>query len=626
MGSNMMRQSVPLMRPESPIVGTGMEKNLAKDSRSALYSKHSGVVEYVDSKLITLKVNTSNVDLEVSEDHNIVHYNLKKFLRTNQNTCVNQVPRVSKGDKIKNGDLLADGHSTNNGELSLGRNLKVAYMPWRGYNFEDAIIINERLMKEDTLTSVHIKEFEVEIRDTKRGEEELTNEIPNVSEEATRNLDDLGIVRIGASVHPGDILVGKVTPKGETEPSPEEKLLRAIFGDKAGDVKDASRRCDSGVHGTVVETQLFQRKSSTLRLDEKRHIRELQKKTEFRRGLLMQKRDDKLKDYLVDQSSGGIRDFVTNKTVLKAKTLLTKKRISRLNFENMSLKSPWVEDPMIWNKILKIWKNFRKSLKILEETLEKDVFKLRVGDELQQGVMKLAKVYIAQKRKVSVGDKMAGRHGNKGIVSILVPEEDMPFTEDGTPIDIILNPLGVPSRMNLGQLYESMLGWAGDELNERYSTPVFDGATNEDVISKMKQAEIPISGKIFLWDGRSGEKITSPVAVGTTYMMKLSHLVDDKMHARSTGPYSLITQQPLGGKAQLGGQRFGEMEVWALEAYGAAYTLQEILTTKSDDINGRTKLYNSLVRGTTTPEPSIPESFNVLVKELEGLGLKVKLH
>lgn len=626
MGSNMMRQSVPLLRPETPIVGTGMEKNLAKDSRSALYSKHAGIVEYVDSKIITLKANTTNSDLEVSSDHNIVHYKLKKFLRTNQNTCINQIPRVSKGQKIKKNDLLADGHSTNLGELSLGRNLKVAYMPWRGYNFEDAIIINERLMKEDTLTSVHIKEFEVEIRDTKRGEEELTNEIPNVSEEATRNLDDLGIVRIGATVHPGEILVGKVTPKGETEPSPEEKLLRAIFGEKAGDVKDASRRCDSGVHGTVVETQLFQRKSSALRLDEKRQIRELQKNARGRRVELMKKRDEKLKEYLLDQYSGGIRDFVTNKTILKAKTLLNKSRVSKLNFENLSLKSPWVEDPMLWNKILKIWKNFRKSLKILEETLEKDVFKLRVGDELQQGVMKLAKVYIAQKRKVSVGDKMAGRHGNKGIVSILVPEEDMPFTEDGTPIDIILNPLGVPSRMNLGQLYEAMLGWAGDELNENYSTPVFDGATNKDVIDKMKEAGLPTSGKIFLWDGRSGEKIKMPVAVGTTYMMKLSHLVDDKMHARSTGPYSLITQQPLGGKAQLGGQRFGEMEVWALEAYGAAYTLQEILTTKSDDISGRTKLYNSLVRGTNTPEPSIPESFNVLVKELEGLGLKVKLH
>jgi len=626
MGSNMMRQSVPLLRPQRPIVGTGMESVVARDSRSAVYSSHNGRIEYVDSKLIIIKVDTKDSSLEITSDHNLVHYRLKKYLRTNQNTCINQVPRVKLNQKISKGDLLADGHSTNLGELALGRNLKVAYMPWRGYNFEDAIIINENLMKEDTLTSIHIKEFEVEIRDTKRGEEELTNEIPNVSEEATRNLDDIGIVRIGAEVHPGDILVGKVTPKGETEPSPEEKLLRAIFGEKAGDVKDASKRCDSGVHGVVVETQLFERKSNALRLDEKREIRELQKRAREKRVELMAVRDEKLKECMMDKLSGGIRDFVTNKTVLKAKTLLTKSRISKLNLENLSLKSPWVDNIGDWNKILKIWKNFRKSLKILEETLEKDVFKLRVGDELQQGVMKLAKVYIAQKRKVSVGDKMAGRHGNKGIVSILVPEEDMPFTEDGDPIDIILNPLGVPSRMNLGQLYEAMLGWAGDKLGERYSTPVFDGAKFTEVAEKLKEANLPESGKIYLRDGRTGERMKSPVAVGTTYMMKLSHLVDDKMHARSTGPYSLITQQPLGGKAQLGGQRFGEMEVWALEAYGAAYTLQEILTTKSDDINGRTKLYNSLVRGSNTPEPNIPESFNVLVKELEGLGLKVKLH
>ena len=626
MGSNMMRQSVPLIRPETPIVGTGMEKIVARDSKSALYSKHTGTIEYVDSKIIVVKVNVKDSELQISSDHNIVHYRMKKFLRTNQNTCVNQIPRVKIGQKVKAGDLLADGHSTSYGELALGRNLKVAYMPWRGYNFEDAIIINERLMKEDVLTSIHIKEFEVEIRDTKRGEEELTNEIPNVSEEATSNLDDVGIVRVGAEVKPGDILVGKVTPKGETEPSPEEKLLRAIFGDKAGDVKDASKRCDAGVYGVVVETQLFERKSSSLRVDEKKQIRELQKSARNNRLELMKKRDEKLKECLLDQLSGGMRDFITNKTILKAKTLLTKARVSKLNLENISLKSPWVENPKEWHKILKIWQNYRKSLKILEETLEKDVFKLRVGDELQQGVMKLAKVYIAQKRKISVGDKMAGRHGNKGIVSILVPEEDMPFTDDGRPVDIILNPLGVPSRMNLGQLYEAMLGWAGFELNEKYATPVFDGASFSDVESKMKEAKVPTSGKVYLYDGRTGEKITSPVAVGTTYMMKLSHMVNDKMHARSTGPYSLITQQPLGGKAQLGGQRFGEMEVWALEAYGAAYTLQEVLTTKSDDINGRTKLYNSLVRGGNAPMPNIPESFNVLVKELEGLGLKVKLH
>ena len=499
-------------------------------------------------------------------------------------------------------------------------------MPWRGYNFEDAIIINENLVKHDTLTSTHMKEFEVEIRDTKRGEEELTNEIPNVSEEATRNLDARGIVRIGAEVHPGDILVGKVTPKGETDPTPEEKLLRAIFGEKAGDVKDASKRCDSGVHGVVVDTQLFERKSIAIRDEEKQQIRVLQRNARKDRVELMEKRDELLKTQLSEQISGGMRDATTNRTLIKAKTLLTPSRIKKLDYETLSLKSPWVENPIIWNKILKIWQNYRRNLRQLEERLEKEIFKLRVGDELQQGVMKLAKVYIAQKRKISIGDKVSGRHGNKGIVSIIVPEEDMPFTEDGTPVDIILNPLGVPSRMNLGQLYETMLGWAGERLGKKYKTPVFNGANHADVISELKSAGLSETGKVDLWDGRTGEKIASPVTVGVIYMLKLSHLVDDKMHARATGPYSLITQQPLGGKAQAGGQRFGEMEVWALEAYGAAHTLQEILTTKSDDVDGRTKLYNSLVRGKNTPESSIPESFNVLVKELEGLGLNVLLN
>ena len=626
MGSNMMRQSVPLLRPEAPIVGTGMEKVVAEDSRSVVVSDVSGVVEEVDAKKIVIRTKGEPEELKLVQDENRKTFNLKKLLRTNQNTSINQVPRVLPGQEIKVGDVLADGHSTMDGELALGRNLKVAFMPWRGYNYEDAIIINERLMKEDVLTSLHLKEFEVEIRDTKRGEEELTNEIPNVSEEATRNLDARGIVRVGAHVHPGDILVGKVTPKGETDPTPEEKLLRAIFGEKAGDVKDASKTCPTGVSGVVVETQLFERKSMAVRAEEKQQIRGLQKLARKDRVALMQKRDELLKIQLKDQISGGIRDAASDKTVIKAKTLLTKQRILGLDFEGLSLKSPWVEDPFVWNKILKIWTNFRRNLRQLEETLEADVFKLRVGDELQQGVMKLAKVSIAQKRKVSVGDKMAGRHGNKGIVSIIVPEEDMPFMADGTPVDIILNPLGVPSRMNLGQLYETMLGWAGSELNKSYSTPVFDGATNNQVKDELKKAGLPESGKIDLWDGRTGEKIASPVTCGVIYMMKLSHLIDDKMHARSTGPYSLITQQPLGGKAQSGGQRFGEMEVWALEAYGAAYTLQEILTTKSDDVDGRTKLYNALVRGNNTPEANIPESFNVLCKELEGLGLKVVLN
>jgi len=626
MGSNMMRQSVPLLRPEPPIVATGLEERVAKDSRSAVTSPCDGVVEHVDANEIIIRSESQPLELELVADETRKIVKLKKLLRTNQNTSINQRPIVSIGQKLKKGQIIADGHSTQGGELSLGRNLRVAFMPWRGYNFEDAIIINENLVKKDIMTSIHMKEFEVEIRDTKRGEEELTNEIPNVSEEATRNLDARGIVRIGAEVHPGDILVGKVTPKGETDPTPEEKLLRAIFGEKAGDVKDASRRCDSGVHGIVVDTQLFERKSVAIRQEEKQQIRELQKNARKDRVTLMEKRDELLKNQLMEQVSGGIRDTSTNKTVIKAKTLLNVSRVKNLDFDVLSLKSPWVENPIIWHKILKIWQNYRRNLRQLEERLEKEIFKLRVGDELQQGVMKLAKVYIAQKRKISIGDKVSGRHGNKGIVSIIVPEEDMPFMADGTPVDIVLNPLGVPSRMNLGQLYETMLGWAGDALNRNYKTPVFNGANHQDVIDQLVEANLPESGKIDLWDGRTGDKIQSKVAVGVIYMLKLSHLIDDKMHARSTGPYSLITQQPLGGKAQSGGQRFGEMEVWALEAYGAAHTLQEILTTKSDDIDGRTKLYNALVRGKNTPEASIPESFNVLVKELEGLGLNVVLN
>ena len=622
----MMRQSVPLLSPEPPIVGTGMEYRVALDSRATVVAPCDGTIDNVDANEIVIRTTGQPAELELVPDENKKVFKLKKLLRTNQNTCINQRPIVNPGQKIKKGQIIADGHSTRNGELALGRNLKVAFMPWRGYNFEDAIIINENLVKHDILTSTHMKEFEVEIRDTKRGEEELTNEIPNVSEEATRNLDARGIVRVGAEVHPGDILVGKVTPKGETDPTPEEKLLRAIFGEKAGDVKDASKRCDSGVHGIVVDTQLFERKSIAIREDEKQQIRALQRNARKDRVELMEKRDELLKTQLSEQVSGGVRDATTNRTLIKAKTLLTNARIKKLDYETLSLKSPWVENPIIWNKILKIWQNYRRNLRQLEERLEKEIFKLRVGDELQQGVMKLAKVYIAQKRKVSIGDKVSGRHGNKGIVSIIVPEEDMPFTADGNPVDIVLNPLGVPSRMNLGQLYETMLGWAGQKLGKEYKTPVFNGADHQDVISELKEAGLSETGKVDLWDGRTGEKIASPVAVGIIYMLKLSHLVDDKMHARATGPYSLITQQPLGGKAQAGGQRFGEMEVWALEAYGAAHTLQEILTTKSDDVDGRTKLYNSLVRGKNTPESSIPESFNVLVKELEGLGLNVLLN
>ncbi len=625
MGSNMMRQAVPLLQPEAPIVGTGMEPLVARDSRAAIISTEDGVVEEVEADEIIIRSKNQPDNVTLVHDENLKTYKLKKFLRTNQNTCVNQKPLCVPGEEVKAGQVIADGASTDRGELALGRNLRVAFMPWRGYNFEDAIIINERLVQEDIFTSIHMKEFEVEIRDTKRGEEELTNEIPNVGEEATRNLDELGIIRVGAEVGPGDILVGKVTPKGETDPTPEEKLLRAIFGEKAGDVKDASKRCDAGVYGVVVETQLFERKSMAIRAEEKAQIRDLQRTARKDRVKLMEKRNELLYAQLESQTSGGIRSAVDNKTLIKAKTLLTRERVEDLDLDRVSLKSPWVEDPLVWNNILKIWENYQRNLRQLEERLEKEVYKLKVGDDLQQGVMKLAKVYIAKKRKISIGDKMAGRHGNKGIISIIVPEEDMPFMEDGTTVDIILNPLGVPSRMNLGQLYETMLGWAGEKLGLMYATPVFDGATRKDVEDELIKADLPVEGKVNLYDGRTGDMIDDKVAVGTIYMLKLSHQVDDKMHARSTGPYSLITQQPLGGKAQSGGQRFGEMEVWALEAYGAAYTLQEILTVKSDDVDGRNKLYNSLVRGSNPPSASIPESFNVLVKELEGLGLNVIL-
>lgn len=625
MGSNMMRQAVPLLQPEAPIVGTGMEPLVARDSRAAIISTEDGVVEEVEADEIIIRSKNQPDNVTLVHDENLKTYKLKKFLRTNQNTCVNQKPLCVPGEEVKAGQVIADGASTDRGELALGRNLRVAFMPWRGYNFEDAIIINERLVQEDIFTSIHMKEFEVEIRDTKRGEEELTNEIPNVGEEATRNLDELGIIRVGAEVGPGDILVGKVTPKGETDPTPEEKLLRAIFGEKAGDVKDASKRCDAGVYGVVVETQLFERKSMAIRAEEKAQIRDLQRTARKDRVKLMEKRNELLYAQLESQTSGGIRSAVDNKTLIKAKTLLTRERVEDLDLDRVSLKSPWVEDPLVWNNILKIWENYQRNLRQLEERLEKEVYKLKVGDDLQQGVMKLAKVYIAKKRKISIGDKMAGRHGNKGIISIIVPEEDMPFMEDGTTVDIILNPLGVPSRMNLGQLYETMLGWAGEKLGLMYATPVFDGATRKDVEDELIKADLPVEGKVNLYDGRTGDMIDDKVAVGTIYMLKLSHQVDDKMHARSTGPYSLITQQPLGGKAQSGGQRFGEMEVWALETYGAAYTLQEILTVKSDDVDGRNKLYNSLVRGSNPPSASIPESFNVLVKELEGLGLNVIL-
>ena len=621
----MQRQSVPLMRPDVPIVGTGIETKVAVDSRSVVIAPVNGRIQFVDSSKIIIRTYDVPEDLTLIEGENLVKVELRKFTRTNQNSCQNQRPIVTEGERIEKGQPIADGTSTQNGELALGKNVTVAFMPWRGYNFEDAIVISERLVKDDLFTSIHINEVELEVRDTKRGQEELTAEIPNVGEDATKELDDRGIIRVGAKVNDGDILIGKVTPKGETDPTPEEKLLRAIFGEKAGEVKDASKRASPGVKGVVIGTKLFEKRSKTARAEERENILEIQKNTAIRKKELKESRDMKLMTLLKDQVSDGIRDISSGRTLIKKGTKLTAKRLKSYNLERFAQDVPWVQDKQGWRRIKAVWRSYWKEWRIIEETLEKDVFKLRVGDELQPGILKLAKVDIANKRKIQVGDKMAGRHGNKGVIATVVPEEDMPFLEDGTPVDVVLNPLGVPSRMNLGQLYETMLGWAGEVLGVKYSTPVFNGATPNEVEAELKKAGLPINGKTTLFDGRTGEKLENPVTVGNIYMMKLSHMVDDKMHARSTGPYSLVTQQPLGGKAQFGGQRFGEMECWALEAYGAAHTLQEILTVKSDDVDGRSKVYNSIVKGEDLPEFGVPESFNVLIKELQGLGLDIQL-
>ncbi|MFH1853226.1 MAG: DNA-directed RNA polymerase subunit beta [Candidatus Neomarinimicrobiota bacterium] len=625
MGSNMQRQSVPLMNPASPIVGTGLEAKVAVDSRTCLLAPEAGEVVHVDSDQIILKTDMIPDDLALVKGENLLTVSLQKYQRTNQNTCQNQKPLVSIGQVVQKGQVIADGTSTDHGELALGRNVKVAFMPWRGYNFEDAIVLSERMVKEDVFTSVHINEIELEVRDTKRGEEELTPEIPNVSEDATKELNEDGIIRIGAKVKEGDILIGKVTPKGETDPTPEEKLLRAIFGEKAGEVKDASKRAEPGIKGVVIDTKLFQKSNRRTRTEERQFIDNLQKTARDDKKALKTARDEKLFELLIDQISNGIRDIGTGRTMIKKSTKLTTKRLSSFDLERFAQDEAWVEDDEVWGKIKTVWRSYRKLWNEIENKLEREIFKLRVGDELQPGILKLAKVFVANKRKIQVGDKMAGRHGNKGVIATIVPAEDMPFLEDGTPIDIVLNPLGVPSRMNLGQLYETMLGWAGDILGLKYETPAFDGATPEQVAEEMHKANLPESGKITLIDGRTGEKFDNPVTVGQIYMMKLNHMVDDKMHARSTGPYSLITQQPLGGKAQFGGQRFGEMECWALEAYGAAHTLHEILTVKSDDVDGRSKVYNALVRGEELPIFGVPESFNVLIKELQGLGLDIEL-
>ena len=630
MGSNMQRQAVPLMRPEAPIVGTGLEAKVAHDARTMIIAERNGVVEYADSNLIIVNYDIDEASTEALlsfEDKKRVEYQLVKFFRTNQDTAINQKTIVVPGQKVKKGDILADGCATDKGELALGRNILVAFMPWRGYNFEDAIIVNEKLVANDIFTSLHIEEFELQVRDTKRGEEELTREIPNVSEDAVKDLDENGIIRVGAEVVEGDILIGKITPKGETESTPEEKLLKAIFGEKAGDVKDASLKAPPGMKGIVIGTKLFsrKRKDSESKKEEKRLSDQLDKAMKKALDDLYQTFAKKLGLLLQNEKSLTIRNtsgdvVIRGGTQIKIDTFLELKDIEKLDFS-----SEWVEDKRKNNLISKIFDNYIEKKKDTEEFYKHEKTKIMLGDELPSGIVQLAKVYVAKKRKLSVGDKMAGRHGNKGVVAKIVPPEDMPFLSDGTPIDIVLNPLGVPSRMNLGQLFETALGWAGKVMGTRYSSPIFDGATWEDVRKELEKAGLNLNSKAVLYDGRTGEPFDQEVTVGYIYMMKLSHLVDDKIHARSIGPYSLITQQPLGGKAQFGGQRFGEMEVWALEAYGAANTLQEILTVKSDDVYGRARLYEAIVKGDNLPEPNVPESFNVLVRELMGLGLDVKI-
>ncbi|MFZ5515722.1 MAG: DNA-directed RNA polymerase subunit beta [Candidatus Zhuqueibacterota bacterium] len=634
MGSNMQRQSVPLLQPEAPIVGTGLEGKVARDSRAIIVSETNGVIEKVSADEIIVRSDEEEPTEELDRERilDFEHdekksYSLTKFMRTNQDTCINQIPIVNEGDRVKVGSVLADGCGTQGGELALGKNVLVAFMPWRGYNFEDAIVISERVVQDDIYTSIHIEEFELQVRDTKRGEEELTREIPNISEEATKDLDENGIVRVGAEVKEGDILVGKVTPKGETDPTPEEKLLKAIFGEKAGDVKDASLKASTGLKGIVIDTRLFSRKkrdAKTKRQDKKK-IEELDAWIVAEKLRTRKSRDNKLVRVLDGQLSAGIRDLETGKVVIRAKALLKKDVMSDIDFDSLDLTKPLVEDEGRNQLIGEILEKYYEKLSSIDEEYELRKFKITVGDELPPGIVQLAKVYVAKKRKLMVGDKMAGRHGNKGVVARIVPMEDMPFMPDGTPVDIVLNPLGVPSRMNLGQIMETNLGWAAKILNLMYATPVFDGASFKEIQAELEKANLPKTGKSVLYDGQTGMKFDSEVTVGYIYIMKLSHLVEDKIHARSIGPYSLITQQPLGGKAQFGGQRFGEMEVWALEAYGAAHTLQEILTVKSDDVRGRSKVYEAIVKGDTLPDPGLPESFNVLIRELMGLGLDVEL-
>ncbi|MHB1686841.1 MAG: DNA-directed RNA polymerase subunit beta [Ignavibacteriaceae bacterium] len=631
MGSNMQRQAVPLLRPEAPIVGTGLEKKLATDSRAVIIAEDGGTIDYVDANQITVKydINPNSVEALTSfNDVRRVTYKLTKFSGTNQETSVNQRPIVKEGQKVSKGDVLADGCATDGGELALGRNVLVAFMPWRGYNFEDAIIISEKVVSEDVYTSIHIEEFELQVRETKRGEEELTREIPNVSEESVKNLDEYGIIREGAEVKEGDILIGKITPKGETDPTPEEKLLRAIFGDKAGDVKDASLKAPPGLKGTVIKTRLFSRKKrdADAKKSEKKELDKIENDHKQALTSHYEKLIEKLTKITNDQVTTGIRDLegsvaLRSGTTIKDSTFSSMEDVTKLDYT-----LDWFESKKTNNLVKTLYKNYFDVLYDLEEDYKREKVKITSGDELPPGIVQLAKVYVAKKRKLSVGDKMAGRHGNKGVVAKIVPAEDLPFLPDGTQVDIVLNPLGVPSRMNLGQLYETALGWAGKKLGLKFATPIFDGAKIEDVDEWLVKAGLEKGSKTDLYDGRSGEKFHQKVTCGYIYMLKLSHLVDDKIHARSIGPYSLITQQPLGGKAQFGGQRFGEMEVWALEGYGASHILQEILTVKSDDVAGRAKVYEAIVKGENLQEPNVPESFNVLIKELQGLGLDIKIN
>ncbi|WP_288639857.1 DNA-directed RNA polymerase subunit beta [uncultured Coprobacter sp.] len=625
MGSNMMRQAVPLLRTEAPIVGTGLEGQLIRDSRTQITAEGSGVIEFVDATTIRIRYDRTEDEEFVSFEDAVKEYTIPKFRKTNQSTTVDLRPICRKGDRVVAGQILTEGYSTENGELALGKNLKVAFMPWKGYNYEDAIVLNERVVREDILTSVHVDEYSLEVRETKRGMEELTSDIPNVSEDATKDLDERGIIRIGAHVGPGDIMIGKITPKGESDPSPEEKLLRAIFGDKAGDVKDASLKATPSLKGVVIGTNLFSRaiKKRKSKLSDKAILPKLDEEYEAKQAALKDLLIEKLLVLTNGKTSQGVKDYLGTEVIAKG-AKFSQKALAEIDYTSIQV-SKWTADPAKNDLIRATIMNYLKKYKEIDAELRRRKFDISIGDELPSGIVQLAKVYIAKKRKISVGDKMAGRHGNKGIVSRVVRQEDMPFLEDGTPVDIVLNPLGVPSRMNLGQIFETVLGWAGVKLGEKFATPIFDGASLDDLNEWTDKAGLPRYGKSYLYDGHTGERFDQPATVGVIYMLKLGHMVEDKMHARSIGPYSLITQQPLGGKAQFGGQRFGEMEVWALEAFGAAHILQEILTIKSDDVVGRSKAYEAIVKGEPMPTPGIPESLNVLLHELRGLGLSITL-